>query len=146
MQISSRFTIAVHVLIAIEVFKDSHKATSEFLSSSVCVNPVIIRRLLAQLKGAGLLKVARGSGGAELAIPPEKITLLDIYQAVDPIEKDTLFHFHDNPNQLCPVGRNIHAVLDAHLEQTQKAMEGELSAVPLSSLIQDATKLIKEGM
>ena len=34
MQISSRFTIAVHVLIAIETFKTDYKITSEFLASS----------------------------------------------------------------------------------------------------------------
>lgn len=46
MQISSRFTIAVHVLIAIETFKNDHKITSEFLASSANVNPTVIRRLL----------------------------------------------------------------------------------------------------
>ena len=52
MQISSRFTIAVHVLIAIETFKKDHKITSEFLASSANVNPTVIRRLLQQLKKA----------------------------------------------------------------------------------------------
>ena len=35
MQISSRFTIAVHVLTCIEVFKDQYQVNSEFISSSV---------------------------------------------------------------------------------------------------------------
>ena len=43
MQISSRFTVAVHVLIYIEVFKDQQKITSDFLASSMNVNPVMIR-------------------------------------------------------------------------------------------------------
>ena len=50
MQISSRFTIAVHMIICIEAFKDTHKVTSEFIASSVNVNPVVIRRLLQQMK------------------------------------------------------------------------------------------------
>ena len=50
MQISSRFTVAVHVLICIETFKNDHKVTSELLASSVNANPVVIRRLLQQLK------------------------------------------------------------------------------------------------
>lgn len=45
-QISSRFTIAVHVLVCIETFKNDYKETSDFLASSVNVNPVMIRRLL----------------------------------------------------------------------------------------------------
>ena len=59
MQISSRFTIAVHVLICIETFKNDYKVTSDFLSSSVNVNPVVIRRLLQQLKKAGIITVRR---------------------------------------------------------------------------------------
>ena len=41
MQITSRFTIAVHVLTAIEYFKDMDRVNSEFLAGSVGVNPVI---------------------------------------------------------------------------------------------------------
>ena len=79
MQISSRFTIAVHVLVCIETFKDSYKVTSDFLASSVNVNPVVIRRLLQQLKKAGLINVKRGSGGADIEKPLDEITLLDLY-------------------------------------------------------------------
>lgn len=68
MQISSRFTIAVHVLIAIETFKNDHKITSEFLASSANVNPTVIRRLLQQLKKAEIVTVKRGSGGADIEI------------------------------------------------------------------------------
>ena len=59
MQISSRFTIAVHILICIETFKEDYKITSDFLASSVNVNPVVIRRLLQQLKKAGIINVKR---------------------------------------------------------------------------------------
>ena len=81
MQISSRFTVAVHVLVCIEAFKNSRKVTSGFLASSVNVNPVVIRRILQQLKGAGIVTVARGSGGADIARPLEEVTLLDLYTA-----------------------------------------------------------------
>ena len=52
MQISSRFTIAVHMLACMEVFKDEYKITSHFLASSINVNPVIVRKLLSLLKDA----------------------------------------------------------------------------------------------
>ena len=108
MQISSRLTVAVHTLLAIEYFHLEYKVTSEFIASSVCVNPVVIRRILLQLKDAGLVDVARGSGGATLKKPPKSITLLDVYRAVDCMEKDSMFHFHENPNANCPVGSRIH--------------------------------------
>ena len=108
MQISSRFTIAIHIFACIDYFGEDYKLTSDFLAGSVNVNPVVIRRLLQQLKAAGLINVARGSGGTTLAKPLKDISLLDVYQAVECVENGELFHFHDNPNPACPVGRNIH--------------------------------------
>lgn len=101
MQISSRFTIAIHMLTCMETFKDDYKITSDFLSGSINVNPVIIRRLLSQLKGAGMIEVKRGTGGASIVKPLDQITFLDVYRAVECIEENTLFHFHENPNPDC---------------------------------------------
>lgn len=137
MQISSRFTIAIHIFACIDTFEKEHKITSEFLASSVNVNPVIIRRILSQLKAANLIEVQRGSGGASIAKPLDKITFLDIYHAVDCIDHGELFHFHEQPNQLCPVGRNIHNVLDDKLLQVQNALEKELKNITLADVMKD---------
>lgn len=142
MQISSRFTIAVHVLLCIETFKNDYKVTSDFLASSVNVNPVVIRRLLQQLKKAGLISVKRGSGGADIEKPLEEITLLDLYHAVECVENGELFHFHENPNPLCPVGKNIHGLLDGRLEEVQKAMEKEMASVSIQDIMNDAKKMM----
>lgn len=143
MQISSRFTIAIHILICIETFKDDKKVTSDFLASSVNVNPVVIRRLLQQLKSAGIVNVVRGSGGTEAARPIDKITLLDIYHAVECVEDGKLFHFHENPNKLCPVGRNIHNILDVRLDAIQEAMEKEMKSVTIADIMDGAKKMIE---
>lgn len=142
MQISSRFTIAVHILICIETFKEDYKITSDFLASSVNVNPVVIRRLLQQLKKAGIINVKRGSGGAYIEKPLDEITLLDVYNAVECIDNGNLFHFHENPNSRCPVGRNIHSVLDRRLDSIQQAMEREMSSVTLQDIVDDTDRLI----
>ena len=137
MQISSRFTIAVHIFACIDTFKNDFKITSDFLASSVNVNPVIIRKILSQLKSADLVTVQRGSGGATITKELDEISFLDIYHAVDCIEKGELFHFHENPNNECPVGRNIHNVLDSRLEQVQKALEKELEKITLADIMKD---------
>ena len=142
MQISSRFTVAVHVLICIEMFKNEQKVTSDFLASSVNANPVVIRRILQQLKKAGIVSVVRGSGGADTARPINQITLLDVYNAVECVNGGTLFHFHEKPNQLCPVGRNIHTVLDGRLDEIQKAMEREMNSVTIQDILIDTKKLM----
>lgn len=142
MQISSRFTIAMHMLACMDVFQEAHKVTSDFLASSINVNPVIIRKLLSQLKEAGLIEVRRGPGGAAIARPLEEITFYDVYQAVECIEDNTLFHFHENPNPDCPVGKNIHYILDGRLAQIQAAMEQELKSMTLADMDSDLEKRI----
>ncbi len=144
MQISSRFTIAVHIFMCIHIFEKDHKITSDFLADSIQVNPVVIRRLLSQLKAAGLVRVQRGSGGASVAKPLDQITFLDIYRAVDCVEEGALFHFHENPNPNCPVGRNVHRVLDGRLKQIQDAMEREMAGITLESVMKDTENCIKE--
>lgn len=142
MQISSRLTMAIHVLACIDTFKDEYKVTSDFLAGSVNVNPVIIRRLLQQLKAADIVKVTRGSGGAQIAKPLEKISMLDLYKAVECVDKGSLFHFHDNPSSECPVGRNIHNVLDGRLMRVQRAMEDEMAKITMADIIGDTQKFI----
>lgn len=142
MQISSRFTIAVHILVFINMFEKTHKVTSDFIAGSVNVNPVIIRNLLLQLKAAGIVTVVRGSGGASIARPLDKITLFDVYNAVECIDDGTLFHFHENPNPKCPVGCSIHQILDGSLVQVQHAMEDELEKITLENLVNIALPLV----
>ena len=84
------------------------------------------------------------SGGASMAKPLDQITFLDIYRAVDCVEEGALFHFHENPNPNCPVGRNVHRVLDGRLKQIQDAMEREMAGITLESVMKDTENCIKE--
>ena len=88
MQISSRFTMAIHMFACIDTFSDQ-KMTSDFMAAVECA-------------------------------PDEE-----------------LFHFHENPNQKCPVGKNIHHVLDKRLLEAQRAMEEKLSEMTLADVKKD---------
>ncbi|QMV43441.1 Rrf2 family transcriptional regulator [Cohnella cholangitidis] len=131
-QISTRFSIAVHTLSLIAV--SSNECTGDFIAGSVNTNPVVIRRIMGMLKKAGLVSVRPGVGGASLLKAPEEITLLDIYQAVNVIEEKQLFRFHEDPNERCPVGRNIELALLSELSEAQAAMEHRLAQTTLSQL------------
>lgn len=144
MQISSRFTIAVHIFACIDTFEKDYKITSDFLATSINVNPVIIRKILSSLKKSHLLNVQRGTGGTSIAKPLDEITLYDIYQSVECIENNELFHFHENPNTNCPVGKNIHNILDDKLARVQKAMENELAAITLKDVIEDTRYYVQQ--
>ena len=133
MQISSRFTIAVHILTCIDYFADEYTITSDFLADSVGVNPVIIRQVILQLKAAGLVEVVRGKTGITLSRRLEDITLYDVYEAVDSV-KGKLFRFHENTNPKCPVGRDIHSALDGKLDQIQETLEAEMKTITLREI------------
>ena len=145
MQITSKFTAAVHILTCIDIFGGQMRVTSDFLSGSTGVNAVIVRNVLGQLRTAGIVETRQGSGGAHLAKALDEITLYDIYKAVDCIDDDEgLFHFHENPNVECPVGRNIHKAMDGRLAAAQAALENELKSTTLAQVVADTRKIIDE--
>ena len=142
MQITSKFTIAVHVITAIDYFKDHEKVTSNFLAGSVGANPVIVRNVMGNLKEAGIIDISQGKSGITLAKNLDDITFYDIYKAVDSVSDEGLFHFHENPNVNCPVGRNIHRAVDGKLMKVQQAMEAEMKQITLSDVVEDTRKEI----
>lgn len=133
-QISTRFSIAVHILSLIAFSPGD--CTGDFIAGSVNTNPVIIRRIMGMLKKAGLIEVRAGVGGASLRKCADQITLLDIYRAVNVIEENQLFRIHEKPNYKCPVGRNIELVLQSELKEAQSAMEQRLAQTTLSQLLE----------
>jgi Rrf2 family protein len=143
MKISSRFSIAVHILSLLAIAKDAH-STSEWIADSVRTNPVIIRRIIGQLKKVGLVNVHAGTGGAFLLKDLDQINLLDVYRAVEVVEEGQLFHIHEEPNPECPVGANIQAVLQLILNRAQDAMEKILLDITMKELVTVLAKQINE--
>lgn len=140
MQITSRFTIAVHMITVIDYVDGKMPVTSRFLADSIGANPVIIRNVMGQLKEAGLILSSQGKSGIALARPVSEITFYDIYKAVDCVDETGLFHFHENPSMDCPVGRNIHGVMDDRLQDIQKSMEEEMKKISLADVVYDVRK------
>lgn len=134
MSSSSRFAVATHILALLANAQADEPVTSDYIAASVNTSPVVIRRLLAMLHEAGLVRTKEGSqGGAELAVPAPQITLLDVYRAVDEGE---LFTLHRNPpNPDCVVGRSIKRALKQVVDQAQMQMERELASVTIAELL-----------
>jgi Rrf2 family protein len=81
---NTRFATGIHALVILT--RDPGKLhSSETIALKLNTNPVVIRRILAQLQGAGLVGNHKGpSGGSELIRPANKITLGDVYRVTDP--------------------------------------------------------------
>ena len=134
LKISSRFTVAVHMLALIS-FDEYGNLTSRQIADSVNTNPVVIRRLMTKLKEAEFIDVSQGNSGIELIKPLNDITLFDIYKAVEVVDEKELFQIHENTNIKCVVGANIQMVLEVILENAQAAMEGVLKNVTLENIV-----------
>ena len=105
----TKFSIAIHILILIS--ESSNPMNSDQMAGSAGTNASYIRKILALLKRAGIVDSRRGIGGYSLALPPEQLTLLQIYQAVTEETNVHLLDIHQNPNDQCVVGRHIQPVL-----------------------------------
>ncbi|MEU3535706.1 Rrf2 family transcriptional regulator [Streptomyces murinus] len=138
MSANSRLTVATHVLVWMELYRrqGGTVATSEQISESVNTNPVVIRRLLGDLRKAGLVSSRRGAGaGWVLARDPARISLLEVYDAV---ESGSLFAMHRTPpNQECPVGRGIQPAIGKIYDRAEAAVRQELAASTLADVLRD---------
>ncbi|MDO6574732.1 Rrf2 family protein [Staphylococcus pasteuri] len=143
MQISSKFTIGVHLLSAVNYLGEYEKVTSNVLAGSIGVNPVIVRNVMGNLKAAGIISISQGKTGITLSRKPCEITFYDIYKAVELVNEDNLFNFHENPNPACPIGSNIHMAMDSKLDKIQQSMENEMRSITLADVMQDITKKLE---
>ena len=69
---------------------------------------------------------------------------LDIFCAVED-KKEELFHFHENPNPDCPVGANIHAVMDGRLRKFKRNLQKDMDDITLQDLVKDLRKEMKKN-
>jgi len=138
MAVNIQFSIAVHLMAGL-AYRCGKDATSAQLAMSVNTSASFVRRTLAKLSRAGLIETTTGKAGAcRLAKNPEKISLLDIYEAVD---APKAFAIHAYAEQKpCPVSCNIKAALEKALARTQKAMEQSLAKISLAEIISDIKK------
>ena len=135
MNINSQFAVGIHILTALAYKQESaDPITSEQLAESVTTNPVVIRRIMGDLRRANLVKSQSGvSGGWRLTRQPDQITLFDIYQAV---QKKTAFALpHQRPNPECPVGSKISLALQTVFEEAEAAMERQLSERTIADVL-----------
>jgi Rrf2 family protein len=133
MAANSQFAMAVHILTMIAK-SGAANVKSECIAASVNTNAVVIRRLLGQLGQAKLVTSQTGAfGGTRLARSPEEISLCDIYKAVS---RGEVFALHGkSPNQDCPVGKNIEAILCKLQKEIDKSVGEKLGQYTLQSVI-----------
>lgn len=137
---STRFPAAVHILTLLAV-KDGECCSSEWMAKSLRTNAVVVRRVVGLLQEAGFVTCHAGSqGGAMLAIDPDKITLRDVYDAV---EDESVFCMHD-PHPKCPVASSVKKQVTELVSVAEDKMKADLARTKLSSITKPAIAEMKK--
>lgn len=133
MAANSRFAVAVHAATVLAFNGDSY-VTSDLIAESVNTNPVVVRRIVSALAKAGIVESHIGkSGGSRLAKKPSRITLLDIYQAV---EKQGLFALNQKPeNKKCRVSCHMKEILSRVFNAAEKSVEVSFGKTTLADVM-----------
>lgn len=77
-------------------------------------------------------------GGALLAKPAAKISLFDVYKAVEDCE---IFSLHRSPpDEKCVVGKYIQAAMLPALDRARQALEEELQRVSIAEVAADIAR------
>ncbi|MBQ15928.1 MAG: transcriptional regulator [Planctomycetaceae bacterium] len=106
-------------------------ATTEQISAATQVPEPYLRKVLQALGRAELVTSQRGaSGGVRLARGVEDLTILDVVNAVDPIERISRcpLDLKSHGDQLCP----LHARIDHALSGIEEAFRNTTLAEVLS--------------
>jgi DNA-binding IscR family transcriptional regulator len=110
--------------------------TSEILAKAMDTNPVVVRRLMAGLRDCGYVRSEKGHGGGwTLTCDPAKVTLRDIYLALDSPPLLAIGHRTETPG--CLVEEAVNAALNKSFEQAEALLLSGLAEVTLAMLNAD---------
>lgn len=141
MKVSTKFSDSIHILAFINIYQGKIPLTSDNIASSIETSPVVVRRLMSQLKKAGLINTVHGAADPQLAKDPQQISLYDVFLAVE--GNVHLFTIDEKTNPQCIVGGNIQETLNEFYQQAEVAAEAKLAATSIQDVID--TILVKQA-
>lgn len=132
MRADFRLARMLHALVHIHGRKGT--TSSEELAVMLDTNPVLVRRMMGGLRDAGYVRSTAGrNGGWVLAVEPDSITVLDVYQA---LEEPVIFAIGANVDHPgCVQEQAINGALEVAMAQAAGALLREFSQVKLSAFI-----------
>lgn len=131
---SSQLSDVLHVLL--HMAEGEGPTTSEALAAAMQTNPVVLRRVMAGLREAGLVASAKGHGGGwMLSCPLDRITLRDVHDALGAPALVSLGFREDRPR--CLVAQAVNEALGSAVQEAQALLSSRLAAVTLASLSRD---------
>lgn len=142
---NSRFAVATHIMAYLAFAHTGNRPTnSESIAQKLGTNPVVVRRLIGSLRAADLVRTQLGAGGgASLTRCPDKISLLDILEAIEQPTDPDLFALGSIEDDVCShhMGSCIQSSLQDIFGAAEDAMKKELAGSTLADVIAQVSQM-----
>lgn len=110
--------------------------TSEAMAQAMQTNAVVVRRVMAGLRQAGLVTSQKGHGGGwSIACDLGSVTLGDVYAALGSPQPFAMGNRTESPG--CLVEQAVNAALDDAFHEAEALLLARMAAVSLASLAED---------
>ncbi|AKV04291.1 Rrf2 family transcriptional regulator, group III [Labilithrix luteola] len=116
--------------------------TSEALAEMLEANPVVLRRTLAKLRGAGIVRAEKGHGGGwALTRELSAVTLADVYQALGTAGPFSFGHRDEKPR--CLIEQAVNRAVGTALAEAEARLVSHLGNVSLADVATDVRRQAK---
>jgi Rrf2 family protein len=133
MRQDSRLSVALHALLHMA---HAGLLTSEEMAAQGETNPVVIRRTMAGLRAAGIVRSEKGHGGGwSLVRGLERITLYDVYEALGEPTIIAMGNRTESPG--CVVEKAVNRALEGAFEAAEALLTKQLRSVTLAALAKE---------
>lgn len=139
MRFDTRLSGMLHVLL--HMVESGKPVTSEAMASYLGTNAVVVRRTMAGLRDAGLVRSEKGHGGGwVVARAPSGISLGDVYSALGSPTLFAIGNRNENPN--CLIEKAVNASLGETLGEAEALVVARLHNISLA----DVADTVGSGM
>lgn len=129
---TSEFSVAVHALVYL-----NHKGcilSSEALAKNVCTNPARVRKVMARLKKAGLVRTKEGvEGGYLFDLDPAAVNLRQIAHALDIRFVSAAWRSGDT-DMVCLIASGMADLLDGIYGDLDELCKKRLSEITIEAI------------
>lgn len=134
MKPDTRLSAMLHLLL--HMAERENPVTSEELARYMHGNPAAVRRTMAGLRGAGIVRSGKGHGGGwTLGRPLSEITLADVHIALG---APGLFAIGSRtPQPSCLVEQAVNASMQETLGEAERLIQARLRSITLASIDAD---------
>jgi Rrf2 family protein len=134
MRRDSRLSVALHILL--HMAELGGVLTSEALGPMLGMNPVVVRRTIAGLRQAGIVRSVKGHGGGwSLARGLDSVSLGEVYAALGTPALFSIGHRDDRPR--CLLEQAVNRAIGQTLDEAEALIVRRLQSVSVADLARD---------